>query len=240
MAPALDLTVARPPSPPPAVIVAVEDGLRWPDPARPAPPSAMISHADADPDLDRAVRPPVGGRSTRARRAGVAIGVTITIVAWFAGGFDASSLGACLVFVPAGVAAMIDVATGMLPDRWVLATAAGGLTWTVLESGATGPLGWSIAALLVAVPVTVVHAIVPAEMGFGDVKFAAALGGAAGVSVTSPPDRVLLAMVLLAVASGAALAYGVVGRRHSVPFGPCLLLGGSVAMVAAIQGAMTT
>jgi leader peptidase (prepilin peptidase)/N-methyltransferase len=147
---------------------------------------------------------------------------------------------ACLVFVPAAVAVTIDDATGALPDRWVLATAAGGLTWAALESGGAGLSGWLVVALAVAVPVGSVHAVAPAAMGFGDVKFAAAIGGALGAVTTSSPERVMLALTLLAVASSAALAYGVVRRRQSVPFGPCLLLGGGIAMVLAVQGAITT
>lgn len=205
-----------------------------------APPSAMNPHADADPDLDISSRPSVDGPSARARGWGIAAGVSITAVVWIAAGFDASVLSACLVFVPAGLTAAIDETTGTLPDRWVLATAAGGLTWALLASGMTGLVGWSIAALMVALPVAVVHGVAPAAMGFGDVKFAAAIGGAAGVLVTSSPERVGLAMAMLAVASGAALAYGVVRRRHSVPFGPCLLLGGGIAMGLAVQGAITT
>jgi leader peptidase (prepilin peptidase)/N-methyltransferase len=200
----------------------------------------MNPHADAVPDLDISVRPPADGPASRARGWGVVAGVSITAVAWFAAGFDAGVLPACLVFVPAGLAAAIDDATGTLPDRWVLATAVGGLTWTALQSGATGPLGWSIGAAAVALPVALLHGVAPEAMGFGDVKFAAAIGGTTGVVVTSLPERLALAMALLAVASGAALAYGVVRRRHSVPFGPCLLLGGGIAIVLAVQGAIPT
>jgi prepilin signal peptidase PulO-like enzyme (type II secretory pathway) len=200
----------------------------------------MIPEADADADIATSVRLQAGGAGTRARKWGIAVGVAITLFVWVAGRLDTSILAASLVFVPAAVVATIDDATGALPDRWVLATAAGGLTWALLESGWPGPAGWLVAALAVAVPIGSVHAIAPAAMGFGDVKFAAAIGGSLGAVTTSSPERVVLALASLAVASAAALAYGVVRRRQSVPFGPCLLLGGGIAMVLAVQGAITT
>ena len=204
------------------------------------PPSAMIPDVDARPACQTSVRAETDGSPSRALWSGAAVGVAFTMVAWLAAGFDASMLWASLVFVPAGVAAAIDDLTGTLPDRWVLASAVGALVWSVVSVGPAGLLGCSFAALSVAVPVGVVHSVTPAAMGFGDVKYAAALGAALGVVTTTSSDRLLVAMLLLAVASGAALAYGVVRRRRSVPFGPCLLLGGGIATALAVQGAITT
>jgi prepilin signal peptidase PulO-like enzyme (type II secretory pathway) len=204
------------------------------------PPSAMISHADAEPTALTIVRRDVDGSAARARRRGAVIGLSITVIVWVAAGFDDAVLPALLLFVPAGVTAAFDATTGTLPDRWVGATAAGGLTWAAVGAGPTGLSDWMVTASAVALPVVLIHAVAPAAMGFGDVKYSAAIGGSLGVVTTSFPERVLLALTLLAVASAAALAYGGLLRRHAVRFGPCLLLGGGIATVLAVRGAITT
>ena len=71
-------------------------------------------------------------------------------------------------------------------------------------------------ALAMALPLLVLHLATPQAMGFGDVKLAVVLGAAVGVADWR------LALVVLALASGAAVAVAVVRRRSSIAFGPAL------------------
>ena len=70
-------------------------------------------------------------------------------------------------------------------------------------------------------------------MGFGDVKLSPVLGACLGwVAVTSALVGLLAAFVAGAAAGIALLVAGRAGRRSQMPFGPFLLLGTLVGLLA--------
>jgi leader peptidase (prepilin peptidase)/N-methyltransferase len=201
---------------------------------RPSPSASSAVHTVDDPCRDGATN----GVDVRARRTGWLVGIGVSAAVWLTSGREPMSLALLTLFVPAAIAASYDVLERRLPDRWVLATAAGGLVAGSAITGSSVVTAWATGTLLALVPVLVLHLAAPAAMGFGDVKFAAALGGAVGVVGATSIGRAVLVMLALALASGTAVAYGTSGRRRAVVFGPCLLLGGSIAIALAMwQGA---
>ena len=73
--------------------------------------------------------------------------------------------------------------------------------------------------IAMAVPVLILHVVSPDSMGFGDVKAALVLGAAVGTI-----DWRLGAVALCLAALSGAVA-GVLGRRRTIAFGPCLVFG---------------
>jgi leader peptidase (prepilin peptidase)/N-methyltransferase len=73
----------------------------------------------------------------------------------------------------------------------------------------------------------------PRGMGMGDVKLAAVMGLYLGVSVVPA----LLIAILLGALVGLSLMlrHGAGARKHAVPFGPLLAIGGAVALLAGGQ-----
>jgi leader peptidase (prepilin peptidase)/N-methyltransferase len=136
---------------------------------------------------------------------------------------DVVGLSVATSLAVAELAAFVDIRTRRLPDVLVLATAAPAVVGAFLTDHVDTVL---LGALVFAAPVLVVHTVSPAAMGFGDVKFAAALGGAVGLL------HPIAALVALCVASGLTAGVGLLRRSGSLPFGPGLVAG-SVATVVA-------
>jgi len=107
-----------------------------------------------------------------------------------------------------GVAIAAATDPGSLPERFAAAAGAGGFLL--------------LAALLY-----------PRGMGMGDVKLAAVMGLFLGVSVI-PALFVGIALGAL-VGFGLLLRFGPAARKHAVPFGPFLAVGGVVGMLAGSQ-----
>jgi leader peptidase (prepilin peptidase)/N-methyltransferase len=132
----------------------------------------------------------------------------------------AGALGIALL-VPA---AAIDVEQRRLPDAWVAAGAIALVTTLVVDSVIGGPTDAgsfatvALGAAAMAIPVLVLHLASPASMGFGDVKAAAVLGAAIG----SVDARLAAVALCLAAACGAMV--GLATRRHTIAFGPFLLI----------------
>jgi leader peptidase (prepilin peptidase) / N-methyltransferase len=105
-----------------------------------------------------------------------------------------------------GIVAATD--PGSLPERLAAAAGAGGF-------------------------LLVVALLYPRGMGMGDVKLAAVMGIFLGVSVI-PALFVGIALGAL-VGFGLLLRYGPAARKHAVPFGPFLAVGGVVGMLAGSQ-----
>lgn len=148
------------------------------------------------------------------------------------------SVGAGLV--AATVAAAVDVTTGRLPDPLVLATLAPA-TLAVVVAAADGEGAATLAAVALgagvfAGPLFVAHLVSPAAIGFGDVKLALALGGLLGLVDAR------LGLFALCVGSGVTATIGLLRRRASLPFGPGLVLGATVAALLAgpVGGAVLT
>ena len=177
-----------------------------------------------------------GGRTdaVETRRLGVlaiaALSVAALVVAAAAGAIPLAGAAAIALLVPAAV---VDVVERRLPDVWVIA-AMGALPIALaldLAFGAsthTDPtLGGMVGgAAAMAFPVLALHLVSPASMGFGDVKAAAVLGAAVGTV-----DWRLGALALcVAAASGAAA--GLLARQRTIPFGPFLVLGAWLSLLA--------
>lgn len=141
-----------------------------------------------------------------------------------------------LWFIPVGLAvAVIDLRTMIVPTRivWpatavtvalsVLALGSDGESWGRLLSGGVG-VGVLAGALFL------VWFVVPAGMGFGDVRLAVLLGWLVGFYAgPSLWGAVVLAVLCLLGASVLGVVLGVValgvrGRGVQVPFGPSLVL----------------
>jgi leader peptidase (prepilin peptidase)/N-methyltransferase len=147
-------------------------------------------------------------------------------------GGDASALSLVPVAAIAvlTVAAATDVAENRLPDRLVVLSAL-----PVVLTCCVDPFVSRLdvvpvvllGALGLAGPILLVHLIAPAEMGFGDVKAAASLGGSLGVV------HPVLAVWALCVASATTAGLGVARHRHHVAFGPGLVVGAIAALVIA-------
>jgi leader peptidase (prepilin peptidase)/N-methyltransferase len=142
------------------------------------------------------------------------------------GAVPVAGAAAVALLVPAAV---VDIEQHRLPDVWAavsLAVLVGALT---MGPAIGRPLdGWQMVggALVMALPVLVLHLVSPASMGFGDVKAAAVLGAAVGTVDWR------LGAVALCLAAFAGAAVGLVMRRQSVAFGPFLVLGAWFALLA--------
>jgi leader peptidase (prepilin peptidase)/N-methyltransferase len=130
-----------------------------------------------------------------------------------------------VTFVPAAAAAAVDWRTRRVPDLFVALALVPPLV-AVVVAGDPRRLLASVAlgAAVMALPLLIVHLVVPRAMGFGDVKLAAALGAALGVL---EPE---LAMPALAVASGLTLLGARWTRRSALPFAPGLVAGAAAAL----------
>ena len=146
--------------------------------------------------------------------AGVAVGALAGELTWLAVGV--------VVGLSAAAAGWFDLRFRRLPNRLVLATLAGALgavLVAVLSGAASAGLGFVAGGLVAAIPLLVVHLINPRGLGFGDVKYAGAIGACVGVV----DWRLAVGTVLVASLAGPLLALGVRSWRRSIPYG--LLLG---------------
>jgi len=133
-------------------------------------------------------------------------------------------LGAGAAIVVLVVAALVDAVEHRLPNALVAMAA--------LPVLATVALAWSddvgrstLAGLaFLGGPLLLTHLVVPAGMGFGDVKAGLVLGAALGLV---DAQLALLALVL-GLAAGAG--YGLTRRARSIPLGPFLVAGAIAAL----------
>ena len=148
--------------------------------------------------------------------------------------------GLCAGFGSAGVAlgmaagglgtavSIVDVRERRIPDRLVVAIAAvAAVAWVlvhVVDGRAVG--GVASGAAIGGVPLLVVHLVQPSGIGFGDVKYGAAMGALVGVLDWR------MAAVMLTVGSLAALAGSVPVKtwRRSCPYGLMLTSGALTAL----------
>ena len=137
-----------------------------------------------------------------------------------------------VAFVPAIIAASHDADTRHLPDSWVAATAVLAVVGTVTERGFGSVDLAAGSGLLAGAALLAFHLVSPRVLGFGDVKFAAALGPllVAGTSVDTFTGVASLVAAWLCVASAGAIVYAVVDRRSSVPFGPAIVVGAALVV----------
>jgi leader peptidase (prepilin peptidase)/N-methyltransferase len=141
-----------------------------------------------------------------------------------------------LVPVPAALAlalsvppAVVDARTFRLPDIWI-ATAMTTLVMALAVDGAAGGSvelrSIGVAACVMCAPILLLHLVSPTAMGFGDVKLSLVLGAALGTVDWR------LALVALCAAGLAGATYGLATGRRTLPFGPCLVFGSLVTLLA--------
>lgn len=143
-------------------------------------------------------------------------------------------IGIAAALVTLTWAGLIDMSERRVPNELVL-WAAYGVAATVVavtiaqgfEGGGDVAVSAVAGAALFGGPVLVLHLISPAGMGFGDVKAGVVLGGAVGLI------DAWSCLTGLFVGSALTAVLGLVGRQRAVPFGPGLVAGAEVALVAA-------
>ena len=157
------------------------------------------------------------------------VGVAVAIAARPA--IDSVAVWALLALLPAATAAWFDHHVGRLPDVLVAATAFVPVVIALL-GGAHAPDALTVmaGALAMTGPLLLLHLASPALVGFGDVKLAAALGLVVGLV------DLRLATWALAVASGSTLLLALGRRTRAVPFGPGLVTGVAVVLLARLFG----
>ena len=209
-----------------------------------------LACAECDRPLGAAAGAPVVG-SLRARhcphcsaprprgRRALALGVvSAAVLGLLAGRFGADAVLAAYALLGLALVAMsaVDLEHYILPNRILYPTVAVVAPLLVIASavdGRWGSLGRAALSAVVAfVAFLAVHLAVPRGMGFGDVRLAGLVGGAAGWLGYGHAFIVFL----VAFGLGAVIGVGVMvatrgGRKTRVPFGPFLAAGALAALV---------
>jgi len=160
-------------------------------------------------------------------RLGCVLATAIALIASMTGAIPIACGLAIATLVPA---VLTDTQVRRLPDVWI--ASAGivllvgvGVSWST-GSTSTSIAGLAAGALLMSVPILLLHLASPASMGFGDVKLAIVLGAAVGALDWN------LAIPALALAAGSTATIGVCTRARHIAFGPGLVAGALVALLA--------
>ncbi len=152
----------------------------------------------------------------------IAAAVMVAAKTWGAAG-----LSMALVVSVGGLAAVTDARSGRIPDRLLVPAALPLIGFIVHEAGAGRGSEALIATVLGAVacaaPMFLMHLASPCALGFGDVKLGAVLGAALGL--IDPR----LGLVALCVAAAVTSVVGLAQDRGSLPLGPGLVLGATIA-----------
>lgn len=177
------------------------------------------------------------GRSTRRR--GVVVAGTACL---FAGaalrfGVDAALPAYLVFFASLLTVSLIDLEHQIIPNRIVYPTLVVSLPLLALAAVVDGDLDRMVTALVGAAAawaaLLVVHVVSPAGMGFGDVRLALVLGLFLGwLGLDHVVMGLFLGFLLGAVIGMALVLAGRRGRRDSVPFGPFLAGGATIAVFA--------
>jgi len=157
-------------------------------------------------------------------KVGSALIVVVLAVSIVALNVPMSSAIALVVLIPA---MLIDLRERRIPNLWLLAAVAS-LAITLSVSAALGDSVTGVeiilGALVMSLPILLLHLLSPGSMGFGDVKAAFVLGAALGVVNWQ------LALVGLTLAAGIGATVGVLSRSRTIAFGPYLLIGATIAL----------
>ena len=166
----------------------------------------------------------------RLVRGVAAVSVTTLAVSVVVGSTPMPAAITVALLVPAAV---FDIDQRRLPDIWIGAASFAlvstlVISWSVGRSSdpfsmVTGLVGGSVA---MALPVLVLHLMSPTAMGFGDVKAAVVLGAAVGTIDWR------LGAVALCIAALTGAAAGLLLRQRTIAFGPCLVLGAWITLLA--------
>jgi leader peptidase (prepilin peptidase)/N-methyltransferase len=209
-----------------------------PDPEPEREPGEATSEVDSEPEEPKELYADIAGLPGLAVKAGVAGGVAGALLGLVLGWSWA--LLVVLPLVPVSLAlAVIDWRTRLLPRKIILPALAGSLV-TIAASWALGgfdggsgtvvrTLVASAAAYLV---FFVLWFIYPRGMGFGDVRLSALLGLVLGYLGWSEWLVGLYGGFLLGAVIGGVLSLLKVVDRKGYPFGPFMLLGALIGVVA--------
>jgi len=181
------------------------------------------------------------GARISARYPLVELGTAIlfALVGWWLG--PSWALPAFLYLAAISVAlALIDIDVHRLPDAIVLPSYAAAVVLLALASanpGGTADWGALLRAVIAGGVLWVVYLVLvlvyPAGMGFGDVKLAGVLGLYLGwVGWASVVVGWFAAFLLGGVFGLGLMTLGRAGRKSAIPFGPWMLLGAAVGLVA--------
>jgi prepilin signal peptidase PulO-like enzyme (type II secretory pathway) len=166
-------------------------------------------------------------RAWRVRPAGIALATALAAVAFLRLGLTSDGVLAASVLAVLGVLSVIDLESRVLPNR-ILGPAAAGvflLQAALFPDRIVESVVFALAASLLLFLPTLFNR---GAMGMGDVKLAGLLGLALG-------GKVLLALTVGSLASVPvaliALARGSSLRTATLPFGPFLAFGASLALL---------
>jgi leader peptidase (prepilin peptidase)/N-methyltransferase len=173
----------------------------------------------------------------------VATGVVFGLLAWQLHDRAATALPPALAFGAGAVAiSAVDLGFSRIPTRFVyltaLAVALAGVPLLVDEPRAA--LGAAVGGGACLVLLGTVHLISPRMLGFGDVRLGALMGavvGGLGWTSTEPildPLSFVVTALFVAGVVGSLAGFALLAvRRRSIayPFGPCLAIGGIVALL---------
>jgi leader peptidase (prepilin peptidase)/N-methyltransferase len=146
-------------------------------------------------------------------------------------GLDLRLLSALVLISTLIALAGIDLEHRLLPNAVVGPAALIGLALSILES----PERWwvyPVSALAVAGGLFALAIAYPGGMGMGDVKMGGMLGAFLGPYA---PLAVFLGAFAGAITGGLLIAAGKIRRRHALPFGVFMALGGIVALFVGPQ-----
>lgn len=161
----------------------------------------------------------------------VLVAVAIAVLAVAAIGPTAAAIPGIYLAATAPELTRVDLREHRLPDRMTLPGVGAGVAAVAIEGLATRTVPWVpllAAAILTALFLGLALA---GGMGLGDVKLVAVIG------LASPTPAIAVGAPLAAFLLGGVVSVGVLirrGRGTRIPFGPFLLAGYIVALVAAL------
>ena len=165
----------------------------------------------------RSVIRAVHALGSQGRSAAIATTI-IALISALQNGVPAASAISVALLVPA---AMVDIVERRLPNQIIAASALALAIGLVLNSNndSNSVLVGNVmlGVVLLAGPLLVLHLVSPGSMGFGDVKMALVLGAAVGAVHWQ------LALVTIALASGASATVALLRRMTEIAFGPGLV-----------------
>jgi leader peptidase (prepilin peptidase) / N-methyltransferase len=146
---------------------------------------------------------------------------------------DPAQLALGLVFVAMLAAiTLTDLERRIIPNKILIAGVVAGLAIAAVTDPSSLPER-GIAAAAAGGLLLVIALAYPRGMGMGDVKLAAVMGFFLGSAVAAALAIAVIAGSVVGV--GVMLARGREARKHPVPFGPFLALGGVIALLAGDQ-----